>query len=136
MSLSLNDYQQLASRTLVDNDQVWNALGLVGEAGEVADLIKKVVYHHHEPDNEKLAEELGDAFWYIAALASSASLTLEEVALRNIAKLERRYPHGFSRDASREREKPAPPKTRPESGGAVGGNTTSNLATNPPGGNR
>ena len=53
MSLSLNDYQQLASRTLVDSDQVWNALGLVGEAGEVADLIKKVVYHHHEPDNEK-----------------------------------------------------------------------------------
>jgi NTP pyrophosphatase (non-canonical NTP hydrolase) len=106
--MTLNAYQQAASRTL-EREQpeeqrlAWNALGLAGEAGEVADLIKKAVYHQHGVDKDKLTKELGDVLWYLAALASVLGLTLEQVAEANIAKLRRRYPEGFSCEASKNR---------------------------------
>ncbi len=49
-------------------------LGLVGEAGEVADLIKKVEGHGHKPDREKLIKELGDVLWYVAVLHHALGL--------------------------------------------------------------
>ena len=79
------------------------ALGLAGEAGEVADLIKKAVGHGHELDLEKLKKELGDCLWYIAALSEFAGVTLADVAEANIEKLRKRYPDGFSHEASRGR---------------------------------
>lgn len=103
VNLTLDRYQALSTRTLTDRDQVWNALGLVGEAGEVADLIKKIVYHKHDVDREKMKEELGDVMWYLAALATCAGISLSDVARANVEKLERRYPNGFSQEASRNR---------------------------------
>lgn len=105
-----NTYQQLASRTLTpkpekpleDNESmlVWNALGLLGEAGEVGEYIKKAVFHRHELDSQKLKKELGDVLWYLAALCTNLGLELEEVMAANIEKLQERYPDGFSSQAS------------------------------------
>jgi NTP pyrophosphatase (non-canonical NTP hydrolase) len=69
------------------------ALGLAGEAGEVADIVKKSQYAVAQPvDREKLLLELGDALWYLTYIAGHYGLTLEEVMAANIGKLERRHP--------------------------------------------
>lgn len=109
-----NDYQQQAARTLIDapdntytNEEimlVWNALGLAGEAGEVVDTIKKVVFHRHELSREELIRELGDVLWYVAALCTKLDIPLSEVMERNIEKLQRRFPDGWSTERSINRE--------------------------------
>jgi NTP pyrophosphatase (non-canonical NTP hydrolase) len=76
------------------------ALGLAGEAGEVVDLIKKVEGHGHPLDRNKLQGELGDLLWYTARLAELYGIKLEDCAAGNIAKLQKRYPNGFSTEAS------------------------------------
>lgn len=102
---SLNEYMVDAMRTKAPDfskkDQ-WNdgGLGISGEAGEVADMIKKYLYHGHKMDYSKLIKELGDVLWYIAELADVAGYTLEDVARCNIEKLKERYPDGFSEEAS------------------------------------
>ncbi len=78
-------------------------MGLAGEAGEVCDALKKVVFHDHPLDKDKLVEELGDVLWYVAALAFTIDIPLEVVARRNTFKLEQRYPGGFDPDRSRNR---------------------------------
>lgn len=86
-------------------------LGLVGEtaevaalamisAGALADYIKKHIGHGHPLDLEKLKLELGDVLWYVAMLAHINGLSLMEVANANIEKLQKRYPNGFSTEAS------------------------------------
>ena len=99
--MNLNEYQTAARRTLnVDwpkKDQIANAaLGLTGEAGEVGDYLKKVLYHGHPLDLDRLADELGDNLWYIAAICSLYGLDLDLIAELNISKLQARYPNGFT----------------------------------------
>lgn len=79
------------------------ALGVAGEAGEVADLVKKEVGHGHDEDPERMLKELGDVLWYVAMLADAYHLSLEQVARANARKLAARYPGGFSEEASRNR---------------------------------
>ena len=98
--MTLNDYQQAALRTARDADgelqPMWYlALGLTGEAGEVANLVKKFERHGKPFDADAVADELGDVLWYLAVAASAAGLTLDEVAARNVEKLRARYPDGF-----------------------------------------
>lgn len=107
---SFNDYQELARRTL--NQDVEDSMrfanlgmGLAGESGEVCDYLKKVVFHGHSLDADKLADELGDVLWYLANLADAAGFSLDEVADRNIEKLRRRYPDGFASQRSRHRQR-------------------------------
>lgn len=104
-----NDYQQQAARTLIDAPDeytdweimlVWNALGLAGEAGEVADLIKKTVFHRHDLDRDALIKELGDVLWYVAALCTKLGIPMSEVMERNVAKLKARYPTGWDNERS------------------------------------
>lgn len=111
--MDANEYQQAAGRTLIDapdakytDEQimlVWNALGLAGEAGEVADTIKKAVFHQHGIDRDKLIKELGDVLWYVAALCSKLGVPMSGVMEINIAKLRKRYPEGYSSEASKAR---------------------------------
>jgi NTP pyrophosphatase (non-canonical NTP hydrolase) len=78
-------------------DQVAHcALGLTGEAGEVADLVKKSQYTNPKPlTHETIGLELGDALWYLTALADMYGLTLEDLMYRNIEKLEARHKGGW-----------------------------------------
>lgn len=69
------------------------ALGLVGEAGEVADIVKKMVYHTEGVDyTEKMKHELGDVCFYLAKMLELTGLTLEEVLAANRDKLSSRHP--------------------------------------------
>ncbi len=109
MPLNLNEYQKLALRTAGTRDDhdrtmLYTALGLNGEAGEVADIVKKVFFHGHDFDRDKLKKELGDVLWYVAIMSDALEMSLEEVALHNVDKLRRRYPDGFSQERSRNRE--------------------------------
>lgn len=80
------------------------ALGL-GEAGEVQDIIKKHYYHGHTMPYDKLIEELGDLLWYLACLAHLYGINLDLLMVTNIQKLEARYPDGFSKERSINRER-------------------------------
>ena len=106
--MKMNDYQQLAQRTAntaTQSDKIHNGLlGLFGEGGELADQIKKTCYQGHDLDADHMIEELGDVLWYCAELACGLDVTLEEVAMKNIEKLRRRYPEGFSAERSINRE--------------------------------
>ncbi len=107
------DYQKLAARTLIDRpdfeitDQqvmaVWDAIGLAGEAGEVADLIKKGIFHQHGLDLVKMEKELGDVLWYVAALCTTLGLDMSAIMQANIDKLRVRYPNGYSSVDSKSR---------------------------------
>lgn len=106
---TLNRYQLEALRTAAmspdwDFRKLIFGLGIAGEAGEVADLIKKEVGHGHEPNYEKMCEELGDVMWYLALIADTYGFSLSDVATYNIDKLKARYPEGFSTEASVNRE--------------------------------
>lgn len=79
------------------------ALGLVGEAAEVSEAVKKHIGHGHELDTLAMLEELGDVLWYVAEMAAILGAELGVVAGMNVAKLRKRYPDGFSEEASRDR---------------------------------
>lgn len=99
--MNLNEYQQLALRTARPkdaNDEFYHlVLGLVGEAGEVAEKVKKVVRDENS-DFSKLDElfkkELGDVLWHIAVLANYFDIPLEDIAKENIEKLASRLERG------------------------------------------
>lgn len=107
--MTINEYQKEALRTSSMNYEnygmiVNGALGLAGESGEVADIIKKSVFQGHAFDTDHLAEELGDVAWYLAVTAHAIGYDLETVLQRNVDKLRKRYPDGFSADKSIHRE--------------------------------
>ena len=107
--LTLSQYQGYAQRTAVaggDGDRrlIIAALGLAGEAGEFANLVKKLTAHGHtDITPEVLADELGDIMWYVAEAASAVGLDLGEIASQNVEKLRNRYPAGFSQERSKNR---------------------------------
>ena len=72
------------------------SLGLTGEAGEVADLMKKHIFHEKELDMEHLKKELGDVCWYIALMCDAIGTDFEEIMQMNIDKLSKRYTEGFN----------------------------------------
>ena len=97
--MNIAHYQAQASRTMnriaITDEFANHALGLAGECGEVVELIKKHLYHGKTLDHDRLAEELGDLLWYVAAVATTAGLNLDAIATDNISKLQARYPDGF-----------------------------------------
>ena len=104
--MTINEYQTAALRTaqtdkLTARELLLNsALGLCGESGEVADLLKKYHFQGHGLDIEHIAKELGDVAWYLAVGAYAIGLDLESIFRMNKEKLEARYPNGFSTDRS------------------------------------
>jgi len=106
--MNFSDFQERSRRTLNmklgANDAIANyAMGLAGEAGETADYLKKILFHGHEMNIEKVVEEVGDVLFYCAALGTVMGFDLGEAAEANIRKLMKRYPEGFSQEKSRER---------------------------------
>jgi len=108
--LTIDEYQNLAKRTSGagkdgERRQIISALGLAGEAGEFANMIKKLTAHGHNIPPEELADELGDVLWYLSEAATACGLSLNDIAIMNIEKLRERYPDGFSEERSRNRKK-------------------------------
>lgn len=71
------------------------ALGLAGEAGEVADQVKKMLFHTDkgvEYHREKMVHELGDSFFYHIKVMELMGISLEEVLKANKEKLQSRHP--------------------------------------------
>ena len=108
--MDFSSYQQDAMRSasvskIGDLTTLQNAaLGLAGEAGEFADIIKKVSFQGHTLDETHLAQEIGDVLWYCALAATGLGLDLNDIAQNNIDKLMRRYPNGFDAQRSLHRE--------------------------------
>lgn len=70
-------------------------LGLAGEAGEFADLMKKDVFHGVPADRDKVLKELGDVLYYVTVCAYEHGFNLDDIAVANNRKLAARYPQGF-----------------------------------------
>ena len=99
--MELTDYQISALETAVDPEQyniIYPALGMTGEAGEVADKVKKVIRDNKsqftEEKKREIAKEIGDVLWYCAVLAHDIGFSLEEVGRMNIDKLKSRQKRG------------------------------------------
>jgi len=98
--MTLQEFQTACARTSAapfpERERLLvQTLGLCGEAGEVADLVKKATWHGRPLCPADIAIELGDVLWYVADLATALGLTLDEIAAMNVAKLKARYPDGF-----------------------------------------
>jgi NTP pyrophosphatase (non-canonical NTP hydrolase) len=98
-------YERAAERTIdpaldKTGNMVNAAFGLAGESGEIADHIKKYLFHGHTLDRYHILKELGDIQWYIVQMCHALDLTLDEVMVTNITKLEERYKDGFTHRAS------------------------------------
>lgn len=102
--MNFNEYQKAALRTAKGMDNfkllVNSALGICGEGGEVADMVKKWAFQGHELNVSHVAKELGDVLWYIAVGAHAIGIDFEEIAQTNIDKLKKRYPEGFESELS------------------------------------
>ena len=104
--MTINEYQAAALRTaqtdkFLARELLLNSvLGLCGESGEVADLVKKYRFQGHDLDLDHVAKELGDIAWYLAVGAYSIGYNLEKILQMNVDKLKARYPDGFSTDRS------------------------------------
>src|SRR5271168_1455306 len=99
--MQLNAYQEDAMGTAVYKDSknnqvqgfglVYSVLALCGEAGELANKLKKHLRAGTDPDNAVLMDELGDVLWYVASTARELGYSLEAVAKYNIEKLALRH---------------------------------------------
>lgn len=97
--MNFEEYQSAACKTAHYPRRLSNleypTLGLAGEAGEVANVVKKIQRDHGGVMNDeirtKLKDELGDVLWYISACADELDLTLTEIAKYNVEKLNKRH---------------------------------------------
>lgn len=108
--MTINEYQIEAMRTASGMNYEHNgmlinaALGLCGEGGEVADIVKKATFQSHELNVEHVAKELGDVAWYLAVGARAIGYDLETILQMNVDKLRARYPDGFDAEKSQHRQ--------------------------------
>lgn len=100
--MNFNDYQQQSRQTAkypqLGENYIYPTLGLVGEAGEVAEKIKKIIRDNDgiiSPEKkEEIKKELGDVLWYLAQISTELNLELEDVAKNNLEKLLSRLTRG------------------------------------------
>ena len=100
--MELSEYQALSRRTAEYPRAAWlayPALGLAGEAGEVAEHAKKAIRDDggevSDARRAAMAKELGDVLWYVAQLASELGLDLDQLAQANLEKLLSRQRRGM-----------------------------------------
>jgi len=111
MAMTFDDYQKKALATLL-TDQGYGditpqlmaqILGLVGESGEVADKVKKVIRNNagqlSDEARAEILKELGDILWYVNSVAHLLGSNLNEIAENNLAKLSSRHQRGLIKGA-------------------------------------
>jgi NTP pyrophosphatase (non-canonical NTP hydrolase) len=109
--VDFSEYQSLSRRTATypraGEDLTYPALGLCGEAGEVAEKVKKTLRDDGgvltDERREALSRELGDVLWYLSQVATEAGLDLEEIAAENLDKLFSRQERGVLRGSGDDR---------------------------------
>jgi NTP pyrophosphatase (non-canonical NTP hydrolase) len=108
--MQLSEYQRRSRRTAEYPRDAWlvyPALGLAGEAGEVAEHAKKAIRDDGGTVSDErraaMAKELGDVLWYVAQLASELGLELEDIASENLEKLSSRQRRGVLSGSGDER---------------------------------
>jgi NTP pyrophosphatase (non-canonical NTP hydrolase) len=98
-SMTFDEYQKKALTTVISNsDDLKNTLhwvlGINGEAGEVAEKVKKIIRDKNgkinEEDRKELAKEIGDVLWYLAVFAQDLGFSFDEIAVHNLEKLKSR----------------------------------------------
>ena len=99
--MDLSEYQRQSRRTAEYPREAWlayPALGLAGEAGEVAEHAKKAIRDDAGKISDErkaaMSKELGDVLWYVAQLATELGLDLDEIAGQNLEKLFSRQARG------------------------------------------
>jgi NTP pyrophosphatase (non-canonical NTP hydrolase) len=102
--MTFNNFQTNASRSAFyprvfkNQGLYYTALGLVGEAGEIANKVKKIMRDNNgkltKINKADIFDELGDVLWYCASLADELGVNLEDVAINNINKLADRLKRG------------------------------------------
>ena len=100
--MDFKTYQKKARETAkypnLGSNNIYPTLGLVGEAGEVAEKVKKVIRDKNSifDEESKLAikKELGDVLWYLSNLCTEFNFSLDDVALNNLEKLKLRAAKG------------------------------------------
>ncbi len=100
--MTFDDYQRESRKTAIYPDLgknfIYPTLGLTGEAGEVAEKVKKIIRDRGGVMDDEtrllLAQELGDVLWYVAQLATELGLSLDDVATENVKKLLSRLDRG------------------------------------------
>ena len=100
--MDFKTYQKKARETALYPDLgsnfIYPTLGLVGEAGEVAEKVKKVIRDKNgvfdEESKQSIKKELGDVLWYLSNLCNEFGFSLDDVALQNIEKLRLRSARG------------------------------------------
>ena len=98
--MNFNEYQNMAKSTAIYDKKhqiLYPALGLAGEAGEVANKVKKLIRDGYEKNKDyrtEISAELGDVLWYIAVLASDIGIELSDIATNNVIKLKDRQARG------------------------------------------
>ena len=101
--MTFDDYQKEALTTVLSTgdkfkDLLHWVLGINGEAGEVAEKLKKIIRDKDsvvsEEDKQELAKELGDVLWYLAVFAEDLGVSLDEIAQQNLDKLKSRKERG------------------------------------------
>lgn len=100
--MNFKEYQEKSRKTAIypraGNNFIYPTLGLSGEAGEVAEKVKKVIRDNDGVANEEIkkeiGKELGDVLWYVSQLAFELNLSLDEIAQKNIEKLYSRMDRG------------------------------------------
>jgi NTP pyrophosphatase (non-canonical NTP hydrolase) len=94
--LNFDDYQQKAWSFALDSSKTARYLvpGLGAEVGEILSLFAKQVRDGNLIDEEELTKELGDVMWFVSSLAFWYGISLEDIAKKNISKLESRSARG------------------------------------------
>ena len=100
--MNFKTYQKKARVTAqypnLGSNNIYPTLGLVGEAGEVAEKVKKVIRDKNgifdEDSKKSIKKELGDVLWYLSNLCNEFGFSLDDVALQNLEKLKLRSASG------------------------------------------
>ena len=104
--MTFDEYQKQALTTVISSDDAFKdtlhwVLGICGEAGEVAEKVKKIIRDKNgvvsEEDKTEIAKELGDVLWYLAVFAHEMGKSFDEVATTNLKKLQDRKARGTLR---------------------------------------